>query len=38
MLNGVAIAMIISELLIALVATRLAYAAISYQTQRNVTA
>ena len=38
MLNGVAIAMIISELLIALVATRHAYAAISYQTQRNVTA
>jgi len=38
MLNGVAIAMIISELLIALVATRLAYAAISYQTKRSVTA
>jgi len=37
-LNGVAIAMIISELLIALVATKLAYAAISYQSQRNVTA
>ena len=38
MLNGVAIAMLISELLIALVATRLAYAAISNQPQISVIA
>jgi O-antigen/teichoic acid export membrane protein len=37
MLNGVAFAMIVSELIIALVATRLAYAAISEQPQRSVT-
>lgn len=35
MLNGIASAMIISELIIALVATKLAYAAISYQSKRN---
>jgi len=35
-LNGVATAMVVSELLIAVVATRLAYAAISYQPQKSV--
>ncbi|MDI1299022.1 MATE family efflux transporter [Methylotenera sp.] len=38
MLNGVAIAMIVSELLIAIVATKLAYAAMAYQPQKSVTA
>ena len=36
MLNGVALAMIVSELIIALVATRLAYITISGQVQRSI--
>jgi Na+-driven multidrug efflux pump len=37
-LNGVAMAMLISELLIAIICTRLAYAAISHQHQKVATA